>query len=232
MKTFIIYMKGHSKSEIYAKKCLESCEDTFFKAELFEGTTPATLKNSPINSITHRKNSRALAHYEKSKTHYKIKKSCFSNHVRLWKKCCELNEPIVVLEHDSYFIRNPKLELNFKDYLILNYESAVRQSTLKHVYKKRGFPELKAGINPYNMHWPELKYRRDNDFYNGIIVPGTAAYAISPSGANKLLKKLPAGWEQSDFFVNTSNVNIEYIHSECFTFKFPNLRTSHGGSKK
>ena len=60
------------------------------------------------------------------------------------------------------------------------------------------------------------------------MMPGTAAYAITPKGAKKLLSHLYLGWEQSDYYINTKSVNIQYILPENFTFKLPNLRMSHG----
>ena len=43
MKTYIIHVKGNSKSEEYAKVCLDSCKEKW-TAELFEGVTPTTLE--------------------------------------------------------------------------------------------------------------------------------------------------------------------------------------------
>jgi len=36
------------------------------------------------------------------------------------------------------------------------------------------------------------------------------------------------GWDQSDFFINTKNVKMQYTIPEYFTFKHSNLNTSHG----
>ena len=61
------------------------------------------------------------------------------------------------------------------------------------------------------------------------MMPGTASYAITPKGANKLLKAVEKhGWEQSDFFINTKNVHIQYVVPEYFTFTLKNLNMSHG----
>lgn len=61
------------------------------------------------------------------------------------------------------------------------------------------------------------------------MIPGTAAYAVTPKGAKKLLDSLHKnGWEQSDFFINTFNVKMQYTIPEYFTFKHSNLNTSHG----
>jgi len=43
MKAFIIHVHGQKKSEEYAQKCYESCQDNNFEVELFEGVTRDTL---------------------------------------------------------------------------------------------------------------------------------------------------------------------------------------------
>ena len=64
------------------------------------------------------------------------------------------------------------------------------------------------------------------------MIPGTGAYVVTPKGAAKLLEALEDyGWEQSDFFINTMNVNLDYIVPEYFTFKSGNLNSSHGFKK-
>ena len=60
-------------------------------------------------------------------------------------------------------------------------------------------------------------------------MPGTAAYAVTPKGAQRLLDSLfKNGWDQSDFFINSKNVKIEYASPEYFGFNGQNLRTSGG----
>jgi len=61
------------------------------------------------------------------------------------------------------------------------------------------------------------------------MMPGTAAYGITPKGAKKLLDSLTKhGWEQSDYFINNYNVKIQTMMPEYFTFKLKNLNMSHG----
>ena len=61
------------------------------------------------------------------------------------------------------------------------------------------------------------------------MMPGTAAYAITPKGAKRLIENLSTtGWEQSDYFINTFNVKIQTASPEYFTFKLKNLNMSHG----
>ena len=60
------------------------------------------------------------------------------------------------------------------------------------------------------------------------MIPGTAAYAISPKGAKKLLRAAKdIGIDQSDFFINTHNIKIDYVNPSPVKFNSKNLNTSH-----
>ena len=62
-----------------------------------------------------------------------------------------------------------------------------------------------------------------------VMMPGTAAYAITPPGAQRLITRAKnLGWEQSDHFINTHNCDISYCSPGYFDLGLPNLRLSHG----
>ena len=221
MKTFVIYVKGHKKSEQYMNKCIESCSNSNFDAEPFEGVTPATLNE--YTQYPEIKNGRAECFKSENKKIYETKKSCFTNHVRIWKKCIELNQPVAFVEQDSSCIRQWNNQI-FNEVLILNISSAFKQPVFDHVMNK---PNLDLGVHNYN--YSPLFYRFNNIFQNSLLIPGTGAYAITPLGAKKLLNILEKhGWDQSDFFINTKNVNLQYVTPEYFTFKLKNLNMSYG----
>jgi hypothetical protein len=134
MKSFIIYVKDHKKSEEYAQECLESCEGKF-DAELFEGVTPESLEfYDEKYNFEPMYNSRALtwANSEEDLIRYRTKKSLWINGFRLWQKCVELDEPICVLEHDAQCIRAWD-EINFDELLILNINSAFSQRIVQKI---------------------------------------------------------------------------------------------------
>ena len=61
------------------------------------------------------------------------------------------------------------------------------------------------------------------------MAPGTAAYALTPKGARRLLDALEThGIDQSDFFINSMNVSMDYISPAPVKFNSKNLKTSHG----
>ena len=226
MKAFIIYIKNHTKSEEYANTCLSSCNNKF-QAELSEGVTPESLDHyEKVHDFTRIVPSRVNNFYKENKTLFYTKKSCFMNHVRLWHKCVELNHPIAIIEQDSFCIKNWD-NIQFDELLILNVKSAFNQKVFEHLWKKHNKPLFNDGVQDYNAN--VLKYYFDNKFKNHHMMPGTAAYAITPKGAKRLIENLSTtGWEQSDYFINTFNVKIQTASPEYFTFKLKNLNMSHG----
>lgn len=220
MKSFIIYVKGHKSSEKQANTVKVSCNKSGFDAELLEGVTPDTLNQ--YEEYPDAKNSRICDFKKENMKIYNTKKACFTNHIRIWKKCLELNEPVVFLEQDVGNVRKWD-NTSFNEILILNADSAFKQSVFDHVENK---PWLRKGCCKYDNS--PLIYRHNNQWKGSRMIPGTGSYAVTPKGAKRLLKKLETyGWEQSDFFINSYNVDLEYIIPEYFNFKSDNLNMSH-----
>lgn len=227
MKSYVIYVKGNHQSEEYAKTCLRSCLVNGFDAEMFEGVQRSTLNywDEQTGNLAPMKDSRAQGHFNDTVKRYETKKSCFLNHVRLWNKCVELDEPIAVLEHDAYCSRGWD-NVSFDELLILNITSAFNQKVFQSLKPKINSIDWGFGLCTYTNS--PLVYTKNENFKGGLMMPGTASYAITPKGAKRLLKHLELGWEQSDYYINSKSVNIQYMIPEYFTFKLPNLRMSHG----
>jgi GR25 family glycosyltransferase involved in LPS biosynthesis len=228
MKSFVIYVKSSEKSRQYAEASLQSCWNNF-EAELFEGVERATLQewDDKLYNLSPIVNSRAVGHFLDTKERYETKKSCFLNHVRLWQKCVELNETIAIIEHDAHCVRSWD-NIQFDELLILNITSAFKQTVFDNIRSKVEAIDLGFGLKQYSQS--PLKYTKNNLFKDSLMMPGTAAYAVTPKGAKRLLSHLEHGWEQSDYYINTKSVNIEYVVPEYFSFRLPNLRMSHGES--
>lgn len=225
MKAFIIHT-SHEKSLEYANKALASFElYQNWQPELFKGVEPITLslfeEKYPLQI---KQQSRAEIFFNVDKKRYTTKKCCSYNHYRLFQLCIELDQPIAVIEHDSHCVAD-WTNIDFEEILLMNIVSAIRQH-----------PTLEVRIKNENIDWglqdlclQEMNYRHDPTWNNAIIIPGTAAYAVTPQGAQKMINVYESvGWEQSDFIINTHNVRIQTIVPELFTFKLPNLKTSHG----
>ena len=89
---------------------------------------------------------------------------CFASHYLLWKKCVELNEPIVILEDDVEFCA-PVLPLRFREIIHL------------------GRPSL-----PLNAKIIEASPDKYQEVYNPFnYLLGTYAYGVTPQAAQKLI---------------------------------------------
>lgn len=224
MKAFIIHTH-HNKSVEYAKKALNSFKEyDGWEPQLFIGITSDTLPTWEIKyPFKMKTDSRVQGFFKNDKRKYMAKKSCALNQYRLWEICVELNEPIAIIEHDSHCIDDWK-DYEFDEVLVMNIMSAIRQNALRDKYEKRK-RSIKKGIHDIDI---DLLYKHD-PIKNKHMMPGLAAYAIKPSGAQSLMNVFQnIGWEQGDHTVNTGHVRIQTIVPQLFTFKLPNLRMSHG----
>lgn len=225
MRAFIVYVKGSSLSEQYASKCKQSFKNhSGWAPEWFEGITASTLKQH--KTFEHKEPSFAGKTLSKgSKQIYLSKKACAHNHYRLFKICVELKEPIAIIEHDSYCIGDWN-NYDFDDILVLNIASAIRDG-IRDVHRRRNENTIvNTGIHDINL--TRLNYYWDPKI-QGHMMPGTAAYAVTPKGAQKMITVFEEhGWDQSDAIINTAFVRIQTIMPELFTFQLPNLRMSRG----
>jgi GR25 family glycosyltransferase involved in LPS biosynthesis len=126
------------------------------------------------------------------------------SHFLLWNECAKGDEDYLILEHDARLIDDPK-GIDFEDVLHLDAwrfeEAEGEEGVTEHAFIVKG--------------WKTMK--------------GAFAYIIKPHAAKKLLEAADKyGWEQNDHFINSFNVKIQIVLPEYFTFKLPNLNTSHG----
>lgn len=86
-------MSDHPVSQYYAKQCLKTWESFGYHVTHFEAVTPLTLEECSGLSFGLKRNVKSFTLTERS---------IWYSHFHLWKKCIELNETIVVIEHDCY----------------------------------------------------------------------------------------------------------------------------------
>lgn len=189
MKAYTIVIKDNDISEDCAKKLIQSSQsvDNEFEIEKFDAITPKNVKqkmseegvtwNYPwqgnrLDLATGLK----LSAYETADPNKRM--ACFLSHYTLWNKCVQLDEPIIVLEHDAVFINKVDVDLihmSKYDIIALNdprgatrksklYYDMVKQSTLPIV----GVPKID-----------------DDQIPQGL--PGNSAYYIKPSGAKRMI---------------------------------------------
>ena len=131
MKTFVITLSNNKDSVKSTKKVLESAKKVGYseKIELFEGILPSEWKK----------------HLPYENYFYNYPRpdnvgACFASHYLLWKKCVELNEPILILEHDALFIDNIP-DVDFQGCITFGRPSYIKPDTMI-------WDEPKDGVNP------------------------------------------------------------------------------------
>lgn len=102
-RCFIIVIRDNEASEYYYNYVESSWTDSEFVLERFDAITPNDLQY--LNEL----NFRALNNQKYKKINYRkpfseTEKAVWYSHYSLWKKCVELNEPIIIIEHDVLLI--------------------------------------------------------------------------------------------------------------------------------
>lgn len=119
-------------------------------------------------------------------------KGCFYSHYRLWQKCVELNQPIIIWE-DDIVLRRPFAPVRFQDVLVV---------ALGHPTKSQGYidyleqPQGRAQAKPYRQS----------------SMPGCCGYAIKPHAAKILVDTYSKTFLPADNAINQYHVRIQ-IHN-------------------
>ncbi len=175
MKSYIITMLNNKKSVEATKRCIESGKKFgFHNLTPFKAITPE-------NNLRYEfaKDGLSIDNFKVDTRYSKLEPAmcCYLSHKELWNKCLELNEIILVLEHDAIFI--DKIPDNKYFYGLMNLG--------KPSYGKYMEPTLQTGV-----------FKLFSKPHGGL--PGTHAYMINPTGARLLLKKLKT--TTPDLFLN------------------------------
>jgi len=117
---------------------------------------------------------------------------CFYSHYRLWQKCVELNEPIIIWEDDIVLCRNYQ-PVEWDDVLVLALGHPNKTEKYRHYLDN---PEGEAIAA---------------DYYQSSM-PGCCGYAIKPHAAAKLLDTYSKTYLAADNAINCYHVKMQ-IHS-------------------
>lgn len=229
MKGQIIYVPSHSKSIAQAEEAERSSKIfSGWDLKLTSGVTPKTLNkvDESQRSVPMIENSRLINFKSENENRFYTKLSCVMNHVNFWKEVVEKDEPMAFIEHDAIFISSWR-DHDFDEYLILNAEYVFAPPNKLNISQLRGYKWQGQGVENLPSDYP-LVYYRENEWKGSFMVPGTGAYALTPKGAKKMLKVAERNLDQSDFILNSSNVNIQYLLPSPIKFNTINLSTSYG----
>lgn len=197
IKSFIIHLPKIPASLKTATELKENLESFKMPVELFDGTMgpDAVEKFNNENRTVHPfglkgkldPNSR-----EARKMSTPGVKGCFDSHYRLWQKCVELNEPIIIWEDDITLSRKFE-DVDWNDVLILALGHPTKSVRWMHL--------LEAPSGPAEA----LTYKSPS-------MPGCCGYAIKPHAAKKLLDEYATTFRPADNAINRNVVRMQ-IHN-------------------
>ena len=118
---------------------------------------------------------------------------CFYSHYKLWQKCAQLKEPIMIFEDDVKFFRGWE-PIEWDDVLVL---SLGKNSFYDDPWKT--YLESPTG-NPQPITW------------KGFSMPGNSGYAIKPKAAQRLIKFYKDYFYPADNAINQQICSIQ-VHS-------------------
>lgn len=195
IKSFIIHLSKINESLQTALNLKSQLDNFGMPAELFEGTygNDAVEIIQKENKIYDKEGFSSLEEAEKyeHKSSYPGVKGCFYSHYRLWQKCIELNESIIVWE-DDVILKRPFIPVEWEDVLILALGFKGMSDSYFHLLETDHIPEA---LN-----------------YNEYHIPGTPGYAITVNGAKKLVDRYKNSYLPSDIAMNKKVIDIK-VHS-------------------
>lgn len=134
---------------------------------------------------------------------------CFDSHYRLWKKCVELDESIMIFEDDAQVIR-PYYPVEFEDVLSLVFSHKKKMNKyLQHLENPDGVPKA--------CH------------YKPASMPGAAGYAIKPHAAKILVDTFSNSFLPADNAIMQCLLKIQ-IHSHMMGKAVPRDKVSKKSS--
>ena len=198
--TYVITMIGEGLSENLAQECIESAKKFGIQAKIFPATWGKDIDKHFVEQD--------LKIYKKGQKKKDINpglKGCLLSHYRLWKKCIESQEPMMIFEHDNIVLRDiPEKLLNtFEDVLHLDFAS-------RQVTDYEDFTETYNG-DDVKQWCPQIPRLSGHELYNKTHIKGSHAYIIKPLGAIKMVDWVwNVGPLSPDLAMNSTAIDLRY----------------------
>jgi len=189
MTAHIITIKDHPISENAAHECIKSSwsRNNEFKCKSFKATTPVEAEQELVDfklkwnypwegSIIDLSTGLTKSAYKTRNQLARV--ACSLSHFKLWVKCFEIREPIIVCEHDAIWTNKlplqKLLENRFHIIGINNPLGATRRSRQYHDTIQSSLAEVQ-----------EVPWIDEKNIPQGLA--GNSAYILKPEGAEALI---------------------------------------------
>lgn len=212
MKAFIIHLSKMPTSLESALLVKQSLDNFNMDAELFEGSYGSEVK---IRYTSTNRQWHPWGFKGKDKPYSDIERKeywgvagemgCFDSHYRLWQKCIELNEPILIFEDDVELIR-PYIAVDWDDVLSVAFSHTKKMPKYQHYLDNPVDDPIAA---PYGQ----------------ASMPGNGGYAIKPHAAKILVDEYRNTYLPADNAINQNLVKIQ-IHS----YMMGKAKSKHDGN--
>lgn len=139
---------------------------------------------------------------------YEAMLGCFLSHYSLWQRCCELETPLVILEHDAV-VTLPILKETLQGHALVN----LGKPHYGRLKRPRSFQFwIGAIFRLFQKKSPEVY-----SLFSRTHMPGTHGYYVEPKGAKKLIEVAhQLGIRPADLYmVNREFPFIEELYPWC-----------------
>ena len=160
MKSYVITIKGMKPSEAASQKCITTGVEHNVDVTLFDAYTP---KHNPLE-VFKTEEVTCGGKLFKDSHNSQAALGCMLSHYMLWKKCVEIDEVTLILEHDAIVVGE------IPD-IIKNGEFKGLVNLAKPGYGR--MTSISAGLGPMR---------------SKCHLPGTHGYAVKPEGAQQLIQ--------------------------------------------
>jgi len=191
MKSFHIILPGHELGETLGYKNIEIAKSFGLDAHMHPGVRVTKPFHEEFAEY-------GISKWLTAEMQYIGQQGCFIAHFQLWQKCLEMNEPIVICEHDGVFVRS------LPDNILKKCVDILRLEPFMH-WDENYEGKVQESLNR------TVTYKRLKTYYNTYYT-GHYGYIITQSGAKKLIDYAQTqGVKSVDRFVDTRVVDIKSV---------------------
>lgn len=193
MKSFVIGLSQIPTSAASAHKVINKLKSYDLDAQLWEGTMGHeaeeifSAEGRTLYPVTIKNTPHTLRETAKQ-TRLGVM-GCFHSHYRLWHHCANLQESILIFEDDVIFERG---------FYPVEWDDVLLLATGKSVYKNEFYHK--------RLFHPEGEPAAGK--FKGKVMPGAVGYGLTPTGAEKLVKKYKHYYLPADNCMNHSTVRL------------------------
>jgi len=171
MKAYVITIMDHERSVQSAKRCIKSAEKNGLEVEMWKATTP---KDLPFDILISK--NVGVTPFDEVYSRTQNCAAAFCSHMSLWEKSIEINEPVVIFEHDAVVHDKVPTDISFDKVMTFSKPSYGNFNTP---------PSL--GVNP---------------LIQKAYFGGAHGYIVKPEGAKELIKQAQIEAKPADVFLN------------------------------